>query len=94
MKYTLMLGLLGLVSLGGANWSHAQTSGVTEKDIIALENQWIEADRTNNPDPAATLLADKYVSTGMDGTIEDRAQTLADAKARKYTSADDEEFTP
>jgi len=92
MKYKCMWGLLGLLSLAGASWSQAkQTSGDTEKAIIALEDQWIQADRTNNPELTAPLLAEKYVSTWMDGTVLNKAQTLAGAKARKYTSAEDED---
>lgn len=93
MKYKCMWGLLGLLSLGGASWSQAQqTSGDTEKAIVALEDQWIRADRTNNPDLAAPLLAEKYICTWMDGTILNKAQTLAGAKARRYTSAENEDL--
>jgi hypothetical protein len=89
MKYQCMWAVLGLLSLGCASWSQAQqTNGDTEKAIVALENQWFEADRTNNPELVEPLLAERYVSTGMDGTVEDRAQTLSDARARKYTSAE------
>ena len=82
-----------MLSIGGAGWSQAQqTSGGTEKAIVALEDQWIRADRTNNPDLAAPLLAEKYVCTWMDGTILNKAQTLAGAKARRYTSAENEDL--
>jgi ketosteroid isomerase-like protein len=36
------------------------------------------------------LLADKYVYTSADGKVMNKAQTLADAKATKYTFADHE----
>jgi len=86
-------GFIGLLSLGAATWSQAQqTSGGSEKAVAALENQWLQADKTNNPDLAAPLMADKYISTAADGTIEDKAQTLADARARKYTSAEYEDL--
>lgn len=89
MKYKFMWSLLCVLSLAGASWSRAQqTSGDTEKAIVALEDQRIRADRTNNPDLAAPLLAEKYVCTWMDGTILNKAQTLAGAKARRYTSAE------
>jgi ketosteroid isomerase-like protein len=89
MKLNLVVALLGLLLLGHSNRSLAQhTNGETEKAVAALENQWFEADRTNNPDLIEPLLAERYVSTGMDGKVEDRAQTLATARARKYTTAE------
>jgi ketosteroid isomerase-like protein len=92
MKNLWVLALVGLTALGSAAVIQAQaTSGATEKAILALESQWIQADRTNNPDLAAQLLAEQYVSTWIDGTVLSKAQTLAAAKARKYTSADDED---
>lgn len=55
---------------------------------MALENQWLQAQKTNSPDLVAPLLADKFVNTGVDGKVTDKAQTLADQKARKYASAE------
>jgi ketosteroid isomerase-like protein len=84
-----LLGLLGLLSLGGAAWSQAQqTSDGIEKAVAALENQWLQSYKTNNPDLVAPLLADKFVSTDSDGKVMNKAQSLADAKATKNVSAD------
>jgi ketosteroid isomerase-like protein len=89
MKNTRVWCLLGLLSLGSAAVSQAQqTSGATEKAVAALENQWLESQKTNNPDLVAPLLADKFVSTGSDGKFTNKAQMLADSKARKYASAE------
>jgi ketosteroid isomerase-like protein len=89
MKNTRVWCLLGLLSLGSAAVSQAQqTSGATEKAVAALENQWLESQKTNNPDLVAPLLADKFVSTGSDGKVTNKAQMLADSKARKYASAE------
>ena len=44
--------------------SQAQTTGGTEKAVAALEEQWLQSQKTNNPDLVAPLLADKFVSTG------------------------------
>jgi ketosteroid isomerase-like protein len=91
MKNTWVSCLLGLLSLGSAALSQAQqTSGGTEKAIAALENQWLQSQKTNNPDLVAPLLADKFVSTGADGKVTNKAQTLADAKASKFVSAENE----
>src|SRR6202158_6148437 len=88
MKRTWILCLIGLLSLGIAAWSQAQTTGGTEKAVAALENQWLESQKTNNPDLVAPLLADKFVSTGSDGKVTNKAESLAHAKARKYASAE------
>ena len=89
MKNIRMWCLLGLLSVGTAAWSQApQSSGGTEKAIAALENQWLQAQKTNNPDLVAPLLADKFVSTGSDGKVTDKAQALAEQKGRKYASAE------
>src|ERR1700680_1795756 len=89
MKNTWVSCLLGLLSLGSAALSQAQqTSGGTEKAIAALENQWLQSQKTNNPDLVAPLLADKFTSTGSDGKVTGKAESLATAKAIKYESAD------
>jgi uncharacterized protein (TIGR02246 family) len=82
--------LLGLLAVGTAAWSQTPQSsgGGTEKAIAALENQWLQAQKTNNPDLVAPLLADKFVSTGSDGKVTDKTQALAEQKARKYASVE------
>src|SRR5216683_79678 len=64
MKKTLMWCFIGLLSLGSTARSHAQTTGGTEKAVAALEQQWLQSQKTNNPDLVAPLLADKFVKTG------------------------------
>jgi ketosteroid isomerase-like protein len=89
MKSTSMWCLLGLLSLGSIAWSQTpQSNGGTEKAIAALENQWLQSQKTNNPDLVAPLLADKVVSTGSDGKVTNKTQMLAEAKARHYASAE------
>jgi len=88
MKNTRAWYLLALLSMGAA-WSHAQTTGGgTEKAIVALENQWLQSQKTSNPDLVAPLLADKFVSTGSDGKVAGKAGMLADVKAIKWTNAE------
>ena len=78
-----------MLSLGGAAWSQVQqTSGEAEKAVTALETRWLQSYKTNNPDLIAPVLADKFVNTGADGKVMNRADSLADAKATKNTSAD------
>jgi ketosteroid isomerase-like protein len=92
MKKTLMWCFIGLLSLGSAAWSQAQTTGGTEKAVAALEQQWLQSQKTNNPDLVAPLLADKLVITGSDGKVRNKTGSLANAKATKYASAEYEDM--
>lgn len=88
MKKTLMWCLAGLLSLGSAALLQAQQSGGTEKAVAALEQQWLQSQKTNNPDLVAPLLADKIVVTLSDGKVHDKAGSLAIAKKTKYDNVD------
>src|SRR6202521_1153598 len=86
MKKTLiwfLLALLSLVSVAGS-----QTGGSAEKAVAALEQQWLQGQKTNNPDLIAPLLADKIVVTEADGKVNDKAGTLAFYKKTKWDSAE------
>jgi ketosteroid isomerase-like protein len=91
MKKILMFCLICLISLGSAARSQAQQASGTEKAVTALEQQWLQSQKTNNPDLVAPLLADKFVNTGSDGKVMNKAETLANAKATKYESAEYED---
>jgi ketosteroid isomerase-like protein len=91
MKKILRFCLICLVLLGSAAWSQAQQASGTEKAVTALEQQWLQSQKTNNPDLVAPLLADKFVNTGSDGKVMNKAETLANAKATKYESAEYED---
>jgi len=82
MKRTLVLCLIGFVLLSGAAWSQAQSSGGTEKAVAALEEQWLQSQKTNNPDLVAPLVADKFIGTGADGKVTNRAQLFAHSYRR------------
>ena len=78
-----------MLSLGNVSSSQAQdASGATEKAILALESQWIQSQTTNNPALLAPLLADRFINTGTDGKVRNRAETLVTEKATKYSSAE------
>jgi hypothetical protein len=43
--------LLALLAVGSTAWAQAKpASDSTEKAIAALENQWLQSQKTNNPD--------------------------------------------
>jgi uncharacterized protein (TIGR02246 family) len=89
MKKTWIWFLLVLFSLVSAAWSQdKQSGGGTEKAVAALEQQWLQSQKTNNPDLLAPLLADKVVVTEADGTVNGKAETLASYKKIKWDSAE------
>jgi hypothetical protein len=77
MKRTLVWCLLGLISLGSVTLSQAQQTGGTEKAVAALEQQWLKAQKSNNPALLSPLLSDKFVSTSSEGKVTGKAQALA-----------------
>jgi ketosteroid isomerase-like protein len=92
MRRTWMWCVIGLLSLGSTAFSQDKTSsGETEKAVAALEQQWLQSQKTNNPDLVAPLLADKFIGTGSDGKVSGKAEALADAKASKYESMEYED---
>ena len=56
--------------------------------VAALEQQWLQSQKTNNPDLVAPLLADKFVNTSTDGKVTGRTDSLTTVKATKYASVD------
>lgn len=81
-----LLALLSLVSIAGS-----QSGGGTEKAVAALEQQWLQGQKTNNPDLVAPLLADKIVVTEADGKANNKAGMLAFYKKTKWDSAEDDD---
>src|SRR5438477_8445958 len=79
--------LIGMLSVGSAPWGQEKKAGGgTEKAVAELEQQWLQSQKTNNPDLVAPLLADKFINTGSDGKVTGKAESLATAKATKYDS--------
>jgi ketosteroid isomerase-like protein len=92
MKSNWMWCVLAALAVGSPTGAQAQQTGSeNEKAALTLEYQWLQADKTNDADMVAPILADKYVSTGADGKLADKAQTMAQARARKYTGAEYED---
>ena len=85
MKRTWMWCLVGVLLFVSAAWSQ---DNKTEKAVAALEQQWLQSQKTNNPDLVVPLLADKFINTGSDGKVTGKAESLANAKATKYNSVD------
>jgi len=78
---------LGLLALASAAWPQGKpTAGATEKAIAALEQKWLQSQKTNNPDLLAPLLAGNFVTTSGEGKVTSRAEALADAKTMHWES--------
>ena len=92
MKKTFMWCLGIVLLLGCAAWLQAQQTGDTEKAVAALEEQWLQTLNTNSPDSLAPLLADKFVSTSMDGKVTGKAEALAEVKTFVKDSATNSEM--
>lgn len=92
MKNKIALCLLGAISLGFAIAQAQPADGTAEKTVAAAEEQWTQSERTNNPELAAPLLADKLIYIDTDGSVSNRAKFLADAKATKFASVDIQDF--
>ena len=88
MKRTLTWCLLGLVLLVSAVWAQANKTGGTEQAVAALEQQWLQSQKTNNVNLLVPLLADNFVDTSSEGKITGKAEALATAKSMKWTSAE------
>ena len=83
MKKTLVCSI-SLLLLVTAAWS--QTG--TEKAVAALEQQWLQSQKTNNVDLLVPLLADKFANTSSDGKLTGKSETLAEYKNTKWESAE------
>ncbi len=84
MKRILIGCLLGTVLfLAAASW--AQKSDAGAKAVDDLEHQWMKSQQMNDPAPLNALLADSFVGTSETGKVENKAETIADAKATKYS---------
>jgi ketosteroid isomerase-like protein len=83
------MGLFGLGLLVTGLWSQTnKADGGTAQAVAALEQQWLQSQKTNNPDLLVPLLADNFVDTSSEGKVMDKADAMAQAKSTKWTSAD------
>lgn len=94
MKKIWLSCLVALLALGNASYSQAeQASSEIERTIVALENKWMQAQKSNNPDLIAPHLADKYIATDTRGTVRNKAETLAVERATKYSTSEFQDLT-
>jgi len=92
MKKSLIWCLLGFFLFVSVAWLQSQSTGASEKAVAALEEQWVQAQNTNNPDLLAPLLAETFVSTSWDGKVTGKAEALAEVKFFDKNSAANSEM--
>jgi ketosteroid isomerase-like protein len=81
--------LLVLISLMCGTLLRAQQSDIAiEKTVKALEQKWLQSQKTSNSDLLAPLLADRFVDTGSEGAVTGKAEALALIKTMKFESAE------
>jgi ketosteroid isomerase-like protein len=80
--------IFGLLLFTIPAWPQSKGPAATEKAVAALEQQWLKAQQTSNPDLIETLLADRFIETTSDGKTMGKAEALAGTKASKYESAE------
>ncbi len=84
MKRMLMCFTLVLLAVAVQAQMGDKMGGGVEKAIAGMEQQWAAAGKMSNPDPIAPLLADNFINMYSDGTMQNKAQTLAMTKAGKW----------
>ena len=87
MKRTGMWCLIGSVLLVSTVRSKAQTNSGTEKAVAALEEQWLQSQKTNNLIDGSAA-GRKFVDTSSDGKVMGKADFLATQKSIKWSSAE------
>jgi uncharacterized protein (TIGR02246 family) len=86
MRKILTWCALAVLALAVAPWLLAQKSAGTEKTVADLEHEWLKTQRTNDPAMLSSLLADGFVNTDIDGKVENKTESIAEAKTTKYSS--------
>jgi hypothetical protein len=84
MKRIWTVCLIALLWSGSASLLQAQTG--TEKSVAALEQHWLQSQKTNNPELVAPLRAEKFINTGRDGKITDRTASRFVASLARHKS--------
>jgi ketosteroid isomerase-like protein len=88
MKKVLVCLAVLLVALSVQAQMSDSTGGGVDKQIIALEQKWAQAQKASDTGAIAPMLADKFVIVFADGRVMNKAQTLDDSKKSKMDSVD------
>ena len=87
MKRIWTVCLIAVLSLAGAALSQSQSTAGTEKAIAALEQQWLESQKSNNSELVAPLLAEKFINTNSESKTSPPHQPAAHDVAALFVRA-------
>ncbi len=82
MTKTLMLaGILSALCCSGFAQSSKKASTGSEQAVMAIERELMNAMLKGDASASERYLADTYIFTGPDGTVENKAQAVSDLKS-------------
>jgi ketosteroid isomerase-like protein len=84
MMRKLAIVVLFLASTLIAAAQNAPDAAADKSMILALESAWNQAEIHHDATAAAAIMADTFISVDHHGTLETRAQYLAEVKDRSY----------
>ena len=85
-----ILFVVGLLLITGAFAFGQQKNAKLEATLIQMDKDWTAAELRGDKKAASMVVADDYMATMPDGTLQNKTQYLADLKATKDTDMADE----
>jgi len=77
----VFVGTLSALCCSGFGQSKERPSGGTEQAVMRIERELLDGVLKGDASANERYLADTYVFTGPDGTVENKAQAIADLKS-------------
>ena len=88
MKKILLCMAVAAAALSAQAQMGDKSGGSVEKQIIALEQKWAQAQKASDADAIAPMLADNFVIVFPDGNVMNKSQALDDTKKSKMESVE------
>jgi ketosteroid isomerase-like protein len=93
MKRLLVIGVIGLLTVGMAFAQETKTAGAkggsaVAQALIDLENQWGKASKAGDGDAIGAMLTADFVSLDSDGSFHSKADVVARTKKAKWVTND------
>jgi hypothetical protein len=80
-RMLVFVGILGALCCSVFAQSKGRPSSDAEQAVMGIERELLNAVLKGDPSANERYLADTYVFTGPDGTVENKAQAIADLKS-------------
>jgi ketosteroid isomerase-like protein len=84
MKKVVMFCIVAMMALTIQAKEQGNTASGVEKAVTGMEQEWAAASKAGNADAVAPMLADGFINTDSDGTVHDKAETLARFKTATW----------